>query len=1069
MANTGTATLLVTDLVNSTELLSRAGDERAQLIFRGHHKLLSNAVGAHGGHEVKWLGDGLMAAFPSSSDAVRCAIAMQQSARRPLAGARLGIRVGLHVGEALREEADYFGIAVVVARRLCERAAAGQIIASSLVSGLLAGRQNFSFRDLGALELKGLAAPVPACEVIYEHDEPRAILRQMPFVGRASQMALLEHKLADARAGRGGLVMVVGEPGIGKTRTLEEFAANSRAHGALVVWGRCYEGEWAPPYGSFAEAIAEYVRAADAGHLRRELDYGGPPLARLVPAIRERIPDIGQPTPLQPEEERFRLLDAVSQLLIAVSARTPLVLVLDDLHWADRGTIAMLRHVARFIARNRILVIGAYRDVELDRQHPLSDALAALRREAEYERINLKGLDSREVGELLQTVADQDVPEVLIKAIDTETEGNPFFIREVLLHLIEEGKIFRQDGRWTSNLATGELGIPEGVRQVIGRRLSRLSDEANRVLAAASAFNGAFHFGIAAKVAGLDEGAALKAVDAALDAQLIRAGTEADGYDFTHALIRHTLYGEMNPSRQVRTHRQIAEETEKFWGARVDEHAAQIVYQFSRSAALPGAERGGVHAIAAADRAEATYAHDEVAAFLRIALELLPQTDTRRPRVLGRLGLALAWMLESEEALKIAGQAGDLIAAAEGNAAAADYLAEATEAMGEAGFFRQAGALAVQGLRYTGERRDGTWAILTARDLTREESENPDYMGLPLDSPRRQELYEFLRNRRADAMHFFGLMAFRSRDEVLAAATADSIESTSLPWALTFTAGDYRRALPLWQEQADRSETQGRIAVAVEGWAQAARCHIALGDLAAARAAYQKGRTAGARLTTTSTQVIQLLTARDEMGLALDENWEKAIAPYESGAEEGVEVTWFLAAFQAARARIYAHLGREQQALEQLNMVIAPLERAPGSAPNYTRTGCDAASTLWMLGRTNHIEAIEQNLREKTIAPDFRYPMQDARLSLARLCALQRRYEEAVEWFAKARAVLEEQGARPLRVIADFDEAWMYLRRSAPGDQERARVLLDAAIVQFKTIGMTGWLRRAEGLALAAS
>ena len=178
MTQAATATLLFTDLVNSTELLGRAGDERAQQIFRAHHKLLSDAVVAHGGHEVKWLGDGLMVAFPSAADAVRCAIAMQQSGRRPLAGARLGLRAGLHVGEVLRDEADYFGTAVVVARRLCERAAAGQIIASSLVSGLLAGRQNFSFRDLGALELKGLAAPVPACEVLYEHDEPTAILRR---------------------------------------------------------------------------------------------------------------------------------------------------------------------------------------------------------------------------------------------------------------------------------------------------------------------------------------------------------------------------------------------------------------------------------------------------------------------------------------------------------------------------------------------------------------------------------------------------------------------------------------------------------------------------------------------------------------------------------------------------------------------------------------------------------------------------------------------------------------------------------------------------------------------------
>jgi hypothetical protein len=625
-------------------------------------------------------------------------------------------------------------------------------------------------------------------------------------------------------------------------------------------------------------------------------------------------------------------------------------------------------------------------------QHPLSEALGALRREAEYERINLKGLDSREVGELLQTIADQDVPEALVKAIDAETEGNPFFIREVLLHLIEEGKVSRQDGRWRSNLAIEELGIPEGVRQVIGQRLSRLSAEANRVLAAASAFSGAFHFAITARVVGLEEGAALKAVDAALDAQLIRAGSEAESYDFTHALIRHTLYAEMNPSRQVRTHRQIAEEMEKFWGARVGEHAAEVAYQFSRSAALPGAERGAVHAIAAAD-----------------------------------------------------------------------YLAEANEAMRLAGFFRKAAALAAQGLRYAGNRRDSTWARLASQDLMREEAENPDYLGLPLDTPRRRELFELVRNQRIETASGYGLVQFRSRDEVLAEAGRFG-DSPVAPFALTFWAGEYRRALPLWHDQCVRNERQGRVAAAVEGWAQTARCYNALGDFAAAQTAYQKGRTAGARLTAASTQVLQLLTARDEMWLALDENWEKAIAPYESGAEKGVEVTWFLAAFQAARARIYADLGREQPALEQLNMVIAPLERAPGWAPNYTRTTCDAAATLWMLGRTDHIEAIERNLREKTIASDFRYPMQDARLSLARLCALQGRYEEAVEWFAKARAVLEEQSARPLRATADFDEAWMYIRRGKIDDRERARPLLATAIEQFRDIGMTGWLRRAEKL-----
>src|SRR5208282_2193777 len=304
MIHAGTVTLMFTDLVNSTELLHRAGDETAQRIFTAHHKLLSDAVAAHGGHEVKWLGDGLMVAFPSAAEAVRCAIAMQQGARRPTAGERLSLRVGLHVGDALEKESDYFGTAVVVARRLCERATSGQILCSALVAGLLAGRNAFDFKELG-----------------------------------------------EVRAGRGALVMLVGEPGIGKTRTLEEFAELARNEHATVLWGRCYEGEWAPPFGPFSEAIAEYAHSAEPETLKRELGNGGLPLARLVPALRERLPELGEPVPLAPEEERFRLLDAVAQLLIAVSARAPLVLVLDDLHWADRGTIAMIRHVARFVAR----------------------------------------------------------------------------------------------------------------------------------------------------------------------------------------------------------------------------------------------------------------------------------------------------------------------------------------------------------------------------------------------------------------------------------------------------------------------------------------------------------------------------------------------------------------------------------------------------------------------------------------------------------------------------------------------------------------------------------------------
>src|SRR2546423_8797984 len=203
-ASSTLVTLLFTDLVGSPELLSRAGDEKARLIFAAHHQLLTDAVAQHGGHEVKWLGDGLMVAFPSAADAVSCAVTMQQGAQRPVAGERRQIRVGLTAGEALRDMADYFGTPVVMAKRLCDRAAAGQILCSDLVAGLLAGRPGFAFAAVGELELKGLPHPVAAYEVRYESDARGPFAATAPLIGRDRELARLVDRLRDVSSGRGG-------------------------------------------------------------------------------------------------------------------------------------------------------------------------------------------------------------------------------------------------------------------------------------------------------------------------------------------------------------------------------------------------------------------------------------------------------------------------------------------------------------------------------------------------------------------------------------------------------------------------------------------------------------------------------------------------------------------------------------------------------------------------------------------------------------------------------------------------------------------------------------------------
>jgi class 3 adenylate cyclase len=1062
------ATILFTDLVGSTELMQRVGDESAQRLFQAHHELLSNAVAATGGSELQWLGDGLMVAFASTADALRCAIAMQQAASRGVAGgARLAIRAGLNVGEILRQEAGtgsgYFGTPVVIARRLCDRAQAGQVLCTQTVAGLLAGRAAFRFRDLGAEELKGFPDRVGVCEVLYEADPGSALLVQTPFVGREAELARLAQRFDAARGGRGGLAMLVGEPGIGKTRTLEELAARARREGATVLWGRCFEGECAAPFAPFAEALGEHARQVPAETLEKELGLHGAVLSVLVPVLRERIPALPAPAPLQPDAERQRLLDAVAQVLLTTSERAPVLLVLDDLHWADAGTIAMLRHVARFAGRGRVLLVGAYRDVELDRQHPLADALAGLKRETEYERIALRGLLEAEVARLLETIAAQQVPEALVRAIHAETEGNPFFIREVLLHLVEEGKLQRSEGRWRSDYSVEELGIPEGVRQVIGRRLSRLSEDANRLLVAASGFQGRFHFEVAARAAGLGEAAALDGLDEALEAQLVRATDEAEVYDFSHALIRHTLYGEMSPSRQVRLHRRIAEEMERAWGGRAGERAGEIARQWHRSAALPGAEAGVPHCLVAAGSAEKAAAHQEAASQLRMALDLLPEADPRRPRVLARLARALSWGPELEEAARTAGEAGELLAESEGADAAADFLAEAASLLWIAAQSPLAWRLAQQGLRHVGARRDRTWAVLDAHECLRREAEDLAGIGFPTDAGRRFAAFQSLFadvDEMEEVIGFMPIEAFGSRAEVLASGT-------SSPLQVGFGAGEYRRSLALFEEAAAAALRRGALLRAAMDLGVGARVHLALGDVASGDAWHAKAMALAERAGNPPYAALQLL------GYPVERRWlverfegflpmANALRP--TVDEPSVENRWVAAPTWAFSAYVNALLGRPELALGYLERARRAIELGVGQAPNYTFMVCWAAAAAWELERADWAPLLEGQILTKTVAGDFRYPSTDARLALAWLTALQGRHDEAIGWFAKARSVLEEQGARPLRAITDFEEARMLARRGATGDAERALPLLDAAVRGFEAIGMPGWIRRAQEL-----
>jgi class 3 adenylate cyclase/tetratricopeptide (TPR) repeat protein len=1054
MAEGGLVTLLFTDLVRSTELLARAGDEDAQRIFRAHRQLLTHAVAVHGGHEVKWLGDGLMVAFPSAADAVGCAIAMQQASRRPVEGEHLAIRVGLNAGEALRDVDDYFGTPVVVARRLCDRAEGGQILCTETVAGLLAGRAGFGFTELGKLALKGVPEAVAACEVRYEVTATDELPARLPMVGRDVEFGRLVTRLAEAIAGRGGLVTIIGEPGIGKTRMLEELTERARQAGAQVLFGRGFESEWSPPYGPFVDALTVHVGSVDALELRADLGSGASPFAQLVPKTREILSDIPEPVPVQPDEERFRLIDAVAQFLAARSRRIPLVVCLDDLQWAEKGTVAMLRHLARFAAQQRILVVGAFRGEDLDKDHPLTGALQALERETQLDHVRLEPLREGGVQAMLESFAQHELSAKVAAAWTREVGGNPFFIEEMVRHLIEAGDLYRDDsGRWTTTRPIRELTVPEGVHNVVARRLSRLSEAAQSLLAVAAAVEGTFHFDIVSQVAGLSELDALDAIEEAVEARVLKdAGS--DTFVFANALIRHSLYDQLISPRRIRLHRRMAEALSTRYGARpTPAQAAEIAAQYHRSRALSGAETGVDFALVAADHAQTTGAHDEAAAFLRMGLDLLPEGDERRASLRGRLAIVLAWALAFDEAVQLAAAAGDAIAEAEGKQAAAAYLSDAAYVCAMAGGVTHAWALARAGLTYAAAR-DVAWARLVSFDYERRSAEDPEHPGLPIDSIERRESARILRAAHLDPLGPAPIEAvFDSREEALGSSNLI---------VLNFWAGEYAYCLPRLEAEAEESESLGRLARAARAWANAAYCDVALGQIDKARSALEKAQTLADRV---GQPIFPVVYAEFLLGTALDDGWDHLASVYGALATSTAPaLAWAFGMIYGAASVISARLGRTEEALGFFARLSPWLEKAPAWTISFNVMVCGAAETLWLLERVDHDELVERALREKVLAPDFRHPMMEGRLALGRLSALRHRYDEAQSWFAEARRVLSEQGARPLLAITDYDEALMYVRRGEPGDFDRARPLVEAASRQFEAIGMTGWIRRVDQL-----
>jgi class 3 adenylate cyclase len=470
---------------------------------------------------------------------------------------------------------------------------------------------------------------------------PLAQVETGRMVGRQTELATLKSALDDAFSANGRMVMVSGEPGMGKTRLLEELAVYARLRGAQVLTGRCEE-EGTLPYLPFVEALRSYIQDKPAEALRSELGDAAPDVARLVSEIRLKFPDIPEPVSVDPEEERFRLFQGVTSFLRSAASSSPILLVLDSLQWADRSSLLLLRHLSRRLEGTRIVIAATYREEELDTRHPLAEVLAEMSKERAVQRLALRGLSRQEVEEQLAALAGAHPDRAVVDAVYRETAGNPFFVAEVFRHLTEEGKVIRQDGRWRTESDVLELGIPQSLKVVVGKRLEALCDDCQKMLTLASVIGRQFPFRLLLALSEVEEEKLLDHIDEALAHHVIQEEPSGQAYRFASALYRQALHEGLSGPRRARLHRRVAEAMEELYSSHIEEVAPELAHHFSQIPTAEVAEKTVRYCLMAAERATRSRADAEAVRFLQSALEAMEDAEgdvgVDKARVLRRLG-----------------------------------------------------------------------------------------------------------------------------------------------------------------------------------------------------------------------------------------------------------------------------------------------------------------------------------------------------------------------------------------------------------------------------------------------
>ena len=1003
------------------------------------------------------------------------------------------MRIGIDVGEPTRHEGDYFGTPVVVASRLCNAAEGGQIVVSELVRRLVGSRGGYQFRDLGPLALKGIDEPLAASDVVWEPADrppeggeagtvtsgalplpgPLAVTERTPFVGREADLALLHEHWQRALRGERRLVLLVGEPGVGKTRLAVGLALAAHRQGASVLLGRTDE-EAVHPYQTFVEALRHYVACCPLDELRRNLGPYGPDLARLLPELADRMPSLPQTAPGEPETERYRLFEGVASLLAKASQSNPFVLILDDLHWADKPTLLLLKHIVRSHEPSRLLLLGTYREAELDRSHPLTELIADLRRDRAVERVQVTGMDEVGVGALIRAHVGEEAQPAFTNAVHRQTEGNPFFIQELLDHVAEVSAQTKSEQLADANLIE-ELDVPEGVREVIGRRLLRLSEDCNHALSIGAVAGREFELDIVERVSRLSEERALDVLDEAIAAHVVAEVPGTVGrYSFTHVLVRDMLYHDLTSTRRVRLHRQVGEAIEAIYGQNLTSRLAELAHHFFEASTDAGPAKAVDYAKRAGEQANALLAYEDAVVSFRLALsalELQPDSSDRtRCEVLVALGDAQNWSGESRDAMDTFLRAGEVARdeglveqlglAALGFGDSMRFAAQTEERSRAAGLTREALDAIDEGDSGVRARLLGSHAVLIYYDSTSEERDTLTQTAVEMAQRigDTETIAYTLHSRHA------ALWEPRYNEECLSTATqiVHLAEETGnkgmeargefLRMDSLLDMGDIRavnEAMDTWARLAEEARQPDRW----QGVATSRRAMLALlaGRFAEAEELAQEGLRLGQEAQNegaTTTFAIQMFTIRREQG-RLDE-LEEAMAGF---MKREPEVRW-----KFALLYIHNELGREDVADEFEEIAAHDFADIP-------------LDFNWLIGLTLIAEVCASlaDARRAGLLYDLLLPYAERNIMaavgaacngpaarfLGQLAATMERWQDAEQHFERALAMSARMGALPYLAHTQREYAEMLLARDEPADRERAAALLREALQTAGELGMT--------------